>query len=166
VKGEIVMNSAVVIQGILKSDGSLELQEKVNLPPGRVQVMVTPLPELPKADPFWQMMQRIWEGQKARGHVPRSSEEVEAERRTLREDWEERMRMIEHIQSEARKFNGLRPCRRVSRAVSRNLVGKLSSTMHHREDFHTISPYTVDNAIRLFDQFPDRLVCVFRPVGS
>lgn len=98
------MSSAVVIQGILKSDGSLELQEKVNLPPGRVQVTVTPLPELPKDDPFWQMMQGIWEGQKARGHVPRSSEEVEAERRTLREEWEERMRKIEVIQSEARKL--------------------------------------------------------------
>lgn len=36
------MSSAVVIQGIIKSDGTLELPEKVNLPAGRVQVTVTP----------------------------------------------------------------------------------------------------------------------------
>lgn len=98
------MSSEVVIQGVLNPDGSLELQEKVNLPPGRVQVTVTPLPELPRDDPFWQMMQRIWNGQKARSHVPRSSKEVEAEHRMLREEWEERMRTIEHIQSEARRL--------------------------------------------------------------
>ena len=98
------MTSIVVIQGIVKPDGTLELQEKVNLPAGQVQVTVTPLPELPKDDPFWQMMQRIWNGQKARGHVPRSTEEVEAERRALREEWDERMRTMEQIQHEARKL--------------------------------------------------------------
>jgi hypothetical protein len=98
------MSSAVVIQGVVKPDGTLELPEKINLPAGRVQVTVAPLPELPKNDPFWQMMQRIWEGQKTRGHVPRSSEDVEAERRALREEWEERMQTIEQVQSEARRL--------------------------------------------------------------
>jgi hypothetical protein len=98
------MSSAVVIQGVVKPDGTLELQEKVTLPAGPVQVTVLPLPALPKDDPFWQMMQRIWNGQKARGHVPRSVEEVEAERRALREEWDERMRRIEHIQDEARRL--------------------------------------------------------------
>ena len=97
------MSNAVVIQGVVKPDGTLELQEKVTLPAGRVQVTVVPMPELPKEDPFWQMMQRIWEGQKARGHVPRSAKEVEAERRAVREEWEERMRTIQQIQEEARK---------------------------------------------------------------
>ena len=98
------MTNTVVIQGIVKPDGTLELPEKVNLPAGQVQVTVTPLPELPKDDPFWQMMQGIWAGQKARGHVPRSAEEVESERRTLREEWDERMRSIELIQQEVRKL--------------------------------------------------------------
>ncbi|HEY7315262.1 MAG TPA: hypothetical protein VH643_38380 [Gemmataceae bacterium] len=98
------MSSAVVIQGIVKPDGTLELEDKVILPAGRVQVTVTPLPELPKDDPFWQMMRTIWDGQKARGHVPRSAAEVEAERKALREEWDERMRAIEQIQDEARKL--------------------------------------------------------------
>src|SRR5262249_30645332 len=98
------MTSTVVIQGVVTPDGTLELEEKVTLPAGRVQVTVTPLVELPKDDPFWQMMRRIWDGQKARGHIPRRAEEVEAERAELREEWEERMRAIEHIQHEARKL--------------------------------------------------------------
>ncbi len=57
------MSGTVVIQGVVNPDGTLELPEKVNLPAGRVQVTVAPLPELPKDDPFWQMMQRIWDGQ-------------------------------------------------------------------------------------------------------
>ncbi|HEY7154129.1 MAG TPA: hypothetical protein VH575_09255 [Gemmataceae bacterium] len=98
------MTNAVVIQGIVNPDGTLELEEKITLPAGRVQVTVTPLVELPKDDPFWQMMRSIWAGQKARGHVPRRTEEVEAERAALREEWEERMRKIEQIQHEARKL--------------------------------------------------------------
>jgi hypothetical protein len=46
-------------------------------------------------------MQAIWADQKRRGHVARSVEEIEAERRLLREEWEERMRRIERIQAEA-----------------------------------------------------------------
>jgi hypothetical protein len=91
------MSSSVVIEGIVNPDGTLALQSHVALPVGRVQVTVTPLPELPKDDPFWQMMQGIWAGQKARGHIPRTAEEVETERRVMREEWEERMRKIEAI---------------------------------------------------------------------
>ena len=91
----------VIVQGTLKPDGTLELDERVNLAPGRVQVTMVPVPELPQNDPFWQRMQAIWADQKRRGHVARSVEEIEAERRLLREEWEERMRRIERIQAEA-----------------------------------------------------------------
>ena len=35
----------VVVEGTLKPDGSLELDSKLNLPPGRVQIIVQPLPD-------------------------------------------------------------------------------------------------------------------------
>jgi hypothetical protein len=73
----------------VKPDGTLELDEKVPLPAGRVLVTVQPVVQPPPDDPFWQMMERIWADQRARGHVPRSVEEVEAARRGLREDSEE-----------------------------------------------------------------------------
>jgi hypothetical protein len=82
----------VVVEGTLKPDGSLELDAKLTLPPGRVQLLVQPLPELPQDDPFWQMMQGIWAAQKARGHVPRSKEEIDAEINAMREESQEETR--------------------------------------------------------------------------
>ena len=67
-----------VVEGTVNPDGTLELQGKVNLPAGKVQVTLVPMPELPQDDPFWQLMRGIWSGQKARGHIPRSAQEVEA----------------------------------------------------------------------------------------
>jgi 50S ribosomal subunit-associated GTPase HflX len=96
--------TTVTVLGVVKPDGSLELEGKVPLPAGKVQVTVQPMPELPKDDPFWQMMQEIWAGQQARGHVPRGTEEVEAERRQLRQEWEDRMQEIERIQAESRRL--------------------------------------------------------------
>jgi hypothetical protein len=62
------------------------------------------MPEVPSDDPFWQRMQALWAGQRARGHVPRSAQDVEEERCTMREEWEERMRRIEQIQAEAARL--------------------------------------------------------------
>jgi hypothetical protein len=86
-----VSTNTIVVLGTVKLDGTLELEGKVSLPAGRVQVTVQPLPELPPDDPFWQRMQAIWDVQKARGHIPRSVAEVETERRVVRDEWEEHM---------------------------------------------------------------------------
>jgi hypothetical protein len=98
--------SEVVVEGTLKPDGTLELDQKPNLAPGRVQVIVQALPQLPDGDPFWDMMKSIWAEQKARGHVPRSVEEVEAERREMREGWARRQEAIERLQEESRRLRG------------------------------------------------------------
>ena len=97
-----MLPGTVILHGTLKPDGTLELNGAVPLPPGKVQVIVQPLPELPPDDPFWQMMQEIWAGQEARGHLPRTVDEVEAERHQVREDWDERMQQIERLQAEGR----------------------------------------------------------------
>jgi hypothetical protein len=93
--------SPLTLEAVVKPDGTLELGEKIPLPPGRVQITIVPIPELPPNDPFWQRMQARWAAQRARGHVPRSAREVEEERQAVREEWEERMRRIEQIQAEA-----------------------------------------------------------------
>jgi hypothetical protein len=92
---------AVILEALVKSDGTLELAERIALPPGRVQVTIVPIPDLPSNDPFWQRMQALWAGQRARGHMPRSAMEVEEEREAMRDDWEDRMRRIEQIQADA-----------------------------------------------------------------
>lgn len=98
------MNPApIVVQGVVKPDGTLELERKLPLPAGKVQVTVEPLPTASVAHPFWQMMEEIWAGQRERGHVPRSVEEVEAERGQLREEWEDRLSDFARIQDECRR---------------------------------------------------------------
>ena len=93
--------AAVIMEGLVTPDGQLELPRKLDIPPGPVQVTVVAMPELPKDDPFWQRMRAIWSGQRARGHVPASAGEVAADRRLVRDEWEERLRRIEQIQAEA-----------------------------------------------------------------
>ncbi len=96
--------SMIVIEGTVTPEGTLELDQKVSLPAGgRVQVIVQPLPELPDT-PFWRMMQEIWANQKARGHVPRSVEEVEAERRAIREESEGEIQEAMRLQEESRRL--------------------------------------------------------------
>jgi hypothetical protein len=87
----------VSAQGTVKPDGTLELDNPLPLPGGRVLVVVQPLPEPESDDPFWKRMQTIWDDQKAQGCVPRDAEEVEAERRAVCDEWEERMKEIERI---------------------------------------------------------------------
>jgi hypothetical protein len=77
--------NTVIVQGIVTADGTLELAEKLTVPAGRVQVAIQPLPDV-SSDPFLQRMEKIWAGQRARGHVPRTREEIDAELRELRED--------------------------------------------------------------------------------
>lgn len=99
----------IIIEGTVQSDGTLVLDEPTKLPAGRVQVIVQPLSSLPQGDPFWDMMQSIWAGQKARGFVPRSAEQVEAERRETREHWEERLQGIERLREESRRLHEQHP---------------------------------------------------------
>jgi len=92
-----------VVEGIVNPDGTLVLQEKVNLPPGKVQVTLVPMTDLPEDDPFWQRMKAIWAGQKAHGHVPRRRREVEADRLAFREEFENDLQDAIRLQEECRR---------------------------------------------------------------
>jgi hypothetical protein len=98
--------SAVTVAGIVKPDGTVEVSEKVNMPAGKVQVTLVPLSEVPSDDPFWQRMHNIWEGQRARGHVPRGVEEVESERQAFREEMEDEIQEAMRLQEECRRARG------------------------------------------------------------
>lgn len=87
-----------IVDGIVMPDGSLQIESKLELPTGRVRVTVESVTELPTDDPFWSLMQDIWAGQKARGHIPRSVEEVETEREQIRRDWEQRSQSLSSLQ--------------------------------------------------------------------
>jgi hypothetical protein len=92
----------VVVEGTLQPDGTLVLNQKPDLPPGRVQVMIQIIPDLPKDDPFWQMMHSIWDALKASGHVPRTREQIDADLRELDFDTEVEMREAARLQEQCR----------------------------------------------------------------
>jgi hypothetical protein len=96
--------TVVTVEGVVRPDGTVEVAEKVSLPAGKVQVTLIPWPALPQDDPFWQMMQKIWDGQKACGHVARSELEVDSEREAMRDEWDTRMAELARIQEEADKL--------------------------------------------------------------
>jgi hypothetical protein len=88
----------VVVRGTLKEDGTLELDEKPELPPGRVQVTLRHVPEAAPGRPgWWEVLQQIWKDQEARGYKGRTKEEIDAEidaERAEEEEYEERWRQI------------------------------------------------------------------------
>ena len=94
--------TAIVVQGFVRPDGTQQLDEKLSVPAARVQVIVQPLPDL-SSDPVWQRMEAIWAGHAARGHVPRRAEDVELERRAFREEIEGEIQEAMRIQEESRR---------------------------------------------------------------
>ncbi len=94
----------VTVEGIVKPDGTLEVAEKVNLPAGKVQVTLVSVSDPPRDDPFWQRMQQVWDGQRARGPIPRGvEEEVEARRQALRQEMEDEIQEAIRLQQDCRR---------------------------------------------------------------
>ncbi|MBY0232362.1 MAG: hypothetical protein K2W96_24045 [Gemmataceae bacterium] len=94
------MSAIVEVEGTLREDGTLVLDEKPALPPGRVKVRVEPSVDLAKTE-IHQFFERMWAEQRARGHVPRSREEIDAELEAARNEDEERLLGLERISEEA-----------------------------------------------------------------
>jgi hypothetical protein len=88
--------SEVMIEGTLKPDGTLELDQKPGLSPGRVQVTVKPL-VLPTGGRrgLVEVMDEVRQGQRARGYQGRTLQEMQAEEKARREEDEEYERRCE-----------------------------------------------------------------------
>ncbi len=95
-----------VIEGTLKPDGTLELDHKPNLPPGRVTVRMQPSAVLPEGDPFFDMLKGIWAARAQAGLTPRTVDEVEEHRRQLRDDSEQEVLEAGRLQEESRRWPG------------------------------------------------------------
>jgi hypothetical protein len=93
--------NAIEVQGTLREDGTLVLDHKPNLPPGRVKVIVEPMPDYTQTE-IWQFFERLWAEREALGIPPRSQEEIDSYLATMRDD-DERCQLIERIQEECRQ---------------------------------------------------------------
>ncbi len=90
---------AVVLRGTLRPDGSLELDGKVPLPSGPVEVTVRPLAPT-RGEDLPSLLARIRAEQQAAGHVPRTREQIDEEVRRLRDEWDEHQAAVERLQEE------------------------------------------------------------------
>jgi len=95
--------TAVVIEGRVQPDGTLELTQKVNLPAGPVHVTIEPVSEPVQPDRFWKMMESIWADHRATGRTPRTREDIDAEIESLRNEADEEMQAVERLQEECRQ---------------------------------------------------------------
>jgi hypothetical protein len=95
--------AAVVVEGTVRPDGTLEVTPKVDLPAGRVDVTVQPVAELVQPDWFCKLMESIWSAQVARGRTPRTREEIDAAIEGLRAESEAEMQAVEPLQDECRR---------------------------------------------------------------
>ena len=87
-----------VTEGTLKADGTLELDEKPNLSPGRVLVVVQSLSKqsLSKRG-LVEVMDEIRASQRARGYQGRTLEAMQAEEKARQEEDEEYDRRCEQL---------------------------------------------------------------------
>jgi hypothetical protein len=93
-----------VIAGTLQPDGTLVLDQKPNLPAGRVMVVLRPAAEIvvPTDDPFWQRMQAMWAIPTATAAAGDGGASTLAEVAKIREEWDEHQQAIERLQEECR----------------------------------------------------------------
>lgn len=69
----------IIVAGTLKPDGTLELDQKPKLPPGRVTVVLRQQPEpAPPKENWWQYLQRIRAEREASGYPFMNEEEMKA----------------------------------------------------------------------------------------
>ena len=67
------MNPAtMIVEGVVKPDGTLEVPQKLDLPAGRVEVTVRSMTEPTRPDRFWKMMESLWADCAPAGGTPRT----------------------------------------------------------------------------------------------
>lgn len=92
----------IEMQGTLREDGTVVLDEKPSMPPGRVKVMMRVVSEM-EPTPIEAFFTQLEADRTVHGITTRSREEIDAQLATLRDD-EERCQIIERIQSECQSL--------------------------------------------------------------
>ena len=96
-----MVGSSLEVLGTVRADGTLELDEKLSLPPGRVKVRVDPAPvtEAIPAEGLVEFVDRLRSEMEAAGSYFMNDEEVNAWIDELRSDWDEREESLERARA-------------------------------------------------------------------
>jgi hypothetical protein len=95
--------ATLIVEGVVKPDGTLEVPQKLDFPAGRVLVTVRSLTEATQPDRFWKIMESLWADLRSGGRTPRTREEIDAEIDALGDEAEEEMQAVERLQEECRR---------------------------------------------------------------
>src|SRR5438445_12773564 len=92
----------VVIEGTLKPDGTLELDQKPNLSPGRVKIVLRQEAQQRPQEGWWPYMQRVRAEREAAGYHFINEAEMQAHLLWLRDDEERMDRLYREMDLEKR----------------------------------------------------------------
>jgi hypothetical protein len=88
--------------GVVGPDGTLELAEKLTVPPGRVRVRVESLePTTAPTEGLVEFVDRTRRELEAAGHKFRTGEEIDAELQELRGEWDERLDELDRLRDQS-----------------------------------------------------------------
>ena len=82
------MQRAYIVKGSLTDSRTVHLDEPVSIPAGKVRVIVE-VAERARKMSHEEFLVWLQQRQDARGHVPRTREEVDADLRAERESWDD-----------------------------------------------------------------------------
>jgi len=80
------METAYIVTGTLTDEHTVKLDEALPLSKGRVRLSVEPLAPATKR-PHDEVIAEIWARQNARGHQPRTREEIDTDIQSERDSW-------------------------------------------------------------------------------
>jgi hypothetical protein len=84
--------TSLEVLGTVHADGTLELDQKLTVPPGRVKVRVESVePTARPTETLVEYVDRTRRELEAAGHRFRTKEEIDAEIEELRNEWDERL---------------------------------------------------------------------------
>lgn len=93
----------ITVEGTIKSDGSLELDQKPGLPPGRVTILLRQETEPTIQEGWWPYMQRVRAEREAAGYHFMNEVEMQAHIQWLREDEDRIDRIYREMDMEKRR---------------------------------------------------------------
>ncbi|MBS1786133.1 MAG: hypothetical protein JST85_00320 [Acidobacteria bacterium] len=80
------METAYIVTGTLTDQNTVTLDEALPLTPMKVRLSVEPIKPVQKR-PHDEVIAEIWARQQARGHQPRTREEIDADLQAERDSW-------------------------------------------------------------------------------
>jgi hypothetical protein len=99
--------TSLEVLGTIRPDGTLELDQKLAVPPGRVRVRVEPVetPAAP-AESLIEFVRRTRHELEAAGHQFRTREAIDTELAALRDEWDDRIDELGRLRESEREKPG------------------------------------------------------------